>query len=131
MKKLFFLIIIAFSCEKPVIRKNTLLKEVNPQDFIGIWNAMDKSEEGAKMEILKKGEGYQVVYTFKAERPKIDLISVTYQTKFEPNTADPFRPRLKTIDKINGQYVTFDYLRMSNFPDQISNISTTGFFQKQ
>lgn len=131
MKKLFILVLIGFSCSKPEVSNKTKLREVEGQDFVGTWNSTDKSEEGVKIEISKMGEEYHVKYTFKAELPKLDLIPITYITKFEPNLGDPYRPRLKTIELIKGQYVTFDYVRMFNFPDQLSNLSTKGFFQKQ
>ena len=130
MKKLIFITLLAFSCENADVGDGTKLIEVKPQDFIGIWKATDKSEEGAKIEISGVGEEFKVIYTYKADRPKTDLIPVTYLTQFESNAGDPFHPRLKTIDKINGQYVTFDYIRMSNSPDKITNLSTPGFFQK-
>lgn len=130
MKQLLFLMLVFVSCHKEDIGTKVKLQEVTPSDFLGVWKATDKTEEGVKIEISKVGEEYKVIYTYKAERPKLDLIPVTYLTQFEANAGDPYRPRLKTIDKINGQFVTFDYIRMSNFPDQITNLSTSGFFQK-
>ena len=130
MKQLLFLMLLFVSCRKEEVGTKVKLQEVTPSDFLGVWKATEKTEEGVKIEISKVGEEYKVIYTYKAERPKLDLIPVTYFTQFEPNSGDPYRPRLKTIDKINGQFVTFDYIRMSNFPDQITNISTLGFFQK-
>jgi hypothetical protein len=130
MKKLLFLAVIAFSCEKAETPQTVKLKAVEAQDFVGIWKATDKTEGGAKIEISKVGEDFAVIYTYKAERPKNNLIPVTYLTKFESTVGDPYRPRLRTIERVNGQFVTFDYVRISNFPDQISNLSTTGYFQK-
>jgi hypothetical protein len=130
MKQLLFLMLVFVSCRKKDVSTKVKLQKVIPSDFLGVWKATDKTEEGAKIEISKVGEEYKVIYTHKAERPKLDLIPVTYLTHFEPTSGDPYRLRLKTIDKINRLYVIFDHIRMSNFLDQITNLSTPGFFQK-